>query len=94
MEWTWDPDKNRENIRKHRFDFQDAPMVFNDPESVTREDYYPYEQRWQTIGIVGGRLVLVVHTWPSREGEPGRIISARIPTPHERRLYQEDEWLN
>ena len=89
MTWTWDPEKNRENIRKHGFDFQDAVDVFDDQSNYTREDDYQYEERWQTFGTVGGRFVVVIHTWPNREGEQGRIISARKLEPYERRLYQE-----
>ena len=94
MEWTWDPDKNRENIRKHGIDFPTALLVFIDPDYRTREDEYLYEQRWQTIGTVAGSLVLVIHTWRDREDEPGRIISARKPDPFERRRYQEGMWSN
>ena len=34
VDWTWDPDKNRENIRKHGFDFQDAVDVFDDQSNI------------------------------------------------------------
>ena len=83
MNWTWDPDKNQENQRKHGIGFEAAALVFDNLNYVTREDDYQYEQRWQTIGRTAGRLVVVVHTWPAREGEPGRIISARKPEPYE-----------
>ena len=94
MEWTWDPNKNRENIQKHGIEFQDALLVFSDPDNYTREDDYPYEQRWQTFGTVDKRLIVVIHTWPNREDEPGRIISARKQAPYERRFYQENRWSN
>ena len=90
VDWTWDPDKNRENIRKHGFDFPTAMLVFYDLDSDMQEDIYPYEQRWRTIGTVEGRIIVVIHTWPTQGGEPGRIISARKPTPYERRRYQEE----
>ena len=50
------------------------------------------EERWQTLGMVGNVLLLVIHTWPAREvgGYAGRIISARKATARERRLYEED----
>ena len=94
MEWTWDPDKNRENQRKHGIGFEAAMLVFDDLGNATREDHYPYERRWQTMGTVAGRLILVVHTLPAREGEPGRIISARRPVSFERRRYEEGRWSN
>jgi len=49
------------------------------------------EARWQTIGMVGGiMMLLVVHTVENKdedEEEAVRIISARKPTPQERRTY-------
>ena len=94
MEWTRDPNKNLENQQKHGMGFEAAVLVFDDPRNDLREDDYPYEQRWQTIGRAEGRLVVVVHTWPPREGEPGRIISARKPTPSEIRIYEYGKWSN
>ena len=69
-------------------------LVFDDQRNDTREDEFLYEQRWQTIGRVAGRFVVVVHTWPAREGEPARIISARRPDPFERRRYEDGRWSN
>lgn len=94
MEWTWDPDKNRENQQKHGIGFEAAMLVFDDLHNDTREDDYQYEERWQTIGRAEGRLVLVVHTWSAKEGEPGRIISARKPAPYEIRRYEDGTWSN
>ena len=88
VDWTWDPDKNRENIRKHGFSFETAVLVFDDPGLVIEEDFYPYEQRWRAIGEVEPNILLVIHTLPHAEGEPGRIISARRVTPYERRRYE------
>ena len=88
--WTWDPNKNRENIQKHGFSFETAVLVFDDPDLVIEEDFYPYEQRWRAIGEVEPNILLVIHTLPYAEGEPGRIISARRATPYERRRYEEE----
>ena len=67
--------------------------VFDDPLAASRMDPDPDEQRWITIGTVGGLTVLVVVPWPEVDGESGeevgRIISARQATPHERRAYEE-----
>ena len=89
MRWTWDPDKDRVNRRKHRIGFPTAQLVFNDIDSITEEDDYAYEQRWRTIGTVGTLLIAVIHTLPELDGEEGRIISARRVTRIERRLYEE-----
>ena len=92
MEWTWDPNKNRENQRKHRVSFETALLVFDDSDKAEREDDYWYEERWQTIGTAEDVIIVVIHTWPSMEGEPGRIISARQALPRERRRYREGTW--
>ena len=96
MRWVWNAEKNAINKRKHGLSFETAILVFNDPLSASRRDVYPYEERWQTIGVIGGVVVLVVHTAPefdTRTGEErGRIISARKATAHERRAYEEGDF--
>ena len=87
MRWTWDPDKDQENILKHGIRFETTQLVFRDFYRVTEEDPHPDEQRWRTTGTVGSSVIIVVHTWP--EGSPGRIISALRATRHERRTYEE-----
>ena len=93
MIWEWDPDKSRTNLLAHGIEFETAAFVFDDPISATIEDPYPDEQRWRTIGMIEGTLILVIHTWPEVEPatgeETGRIISARPTTTHERRVYEE-----
>jgi uncharacterized DUF497 family protein len=91
--WTWDNDKNRANRRKHGLSFETAQLVFDDPLAVSRVNHASGEERWQTIGIIGGVVVLVIHTWPESDPETGeeagRIISARKATAHERKVYEE-----
>lgn len=93
MRWTWDPDKNRGNELNHGLSFETAELVFDDALVVSRIELSPHEERWQTIGVIGRVVVLVVHTWPEPDlttgEEVGRIISARKATAHERRAYEE-----
>ena len=89
MHWTWDPDKDRENLHKHGIDFETAALVFQDPLMMVLEDPFPYEQRWRTLGTAQGGVLFVVHTWPEGERMAGRIITARKATPHERMAYRE-----
>ncbi len=92
-QWIWDEEKEVANKRKHGIDFQTATHVLNDPLVASRRDPYPYEERCQTIGVINGVVVLVVHTTPKPDTmtgeEIGRIISARKATPHERKAYEE-----
>jgi uncharacterized DUF497 family protein len=83
----WDEAKNRSNVTKHRIHFETAVLVFEDPHAVSHLDrVVDGEERWQTIGMVGGLIILlVVHTM---DDEVIRIISARKATPRERRIYE------
>jgi uncharacterized DUF497 family protein len=82
----WDEAKDRTNQRKHHVAFEVAEQVFLDPFAFHRQDrIVESEERWQTIGEVQGRILVVAHTWPSDEHI--RIISARKATPQERSLY-------
>ena len=93
MRWTWDPDKAAANRAKHGLSFETAVRVFDDPFHASKPDLHPDGDRWQTIGLVGPALLLVIHTWPESEFEgderAGRIISARKATAHERKIYEE-----
>jgi uncharacterized DUF497 family protein len=90
MVLAWDEHKNRVNQRKHRISFETAARVFEDPHAISYPDRLVNgEERWHTIGIVGGIAVLVVvHTIEERHDEEEiRIISARKASPGERALY-------
>ena len=96
MRWTWDENKNHINKRKHGLSFETAILIFDDPLMAHRPDPNPEEERWHTIGMIGGVVVIVAHTWPEPEGETavetGRIISARKATARERRAYEEGDF--
>ena len=90
MRIYWDPNKSRSNLAKHKISFERASFVFADPFHISEADLCESEERWQTLGIVNGAvIVLVVHT--VKEGEDGeeeiRIISARKATLVERETY-------
>lgn len=93
-QFEWDSRKNTINKAKHRIGFETAALVFADPFNITVADepHSALEQRWVTIGMVDWRILVVVHTYPERsEGEPIRIISARLATSAEIRYYEGDE---
>ena len=70
----------------------DAARVFDDPLAVTVQDRVENsEQRWQTVGMVAGYLLLLVaHTVRFEDDgiEVVRIISARRVDRAERRRYE------
>ena len=85
---TWDPEKARDNLRKHGVRFSDAESVLFDPGALTREDTAAEgEQRLVTLGADPiGRILVVVYTY---RGEDIRLISAWQATKKERRHYEE-----
>jgi len=96
VRWIWQPEKDRENRRKHKLSFDLAQRVFDDPLAASRPDPSPDEERWQTIGMIVTVTVIVIHTSPkvdpSTGEEIGRIISARKATNDERKAYEEGEF--
>lgn len=93
MFFSWDEIKNEHNRRKHGVSFEVARLVFEDPWHLSRQDRIEGgEERWQTIGMAGGVvLLLVAHTWVEAESaeEHVRIVSARCATKLERRSYEQ-----
>ena len=91
MRLTWDPNKAEANRAKHGVSFETAKIVFDDPLHLSQLDPHSDGDRWQTIGMVGPVLLLVVHTWPEGDEAPvGRIVSARKATAQERKAYEEE----
>ena len=93
MRFEWDAEKNRRNRARHKVSFEAARLVFDDPYALSlRERVVEGEERWQTIGMAGGIVVLLVVHSDREQGSEDviRIISARKATPRERRLYEEE----
>jgi uncharacterized DUF497 family protein len=85
MTYEWDEAKRRDNVRKHGIDFAEIDQLF-DGLTVTIEDerHACGEQRFITMGLLRGRVVVVVHT---ERGNRIRIISVRKATKNEKRFY-------
>jgi uncharacterized DUF497 family protein len=91
--FEWDETKARTNLRKHSVSFDDAMLVFADPFALVDQDRVEgAELRWQTLGLVGGLvLLLVAHTVRTEDGdEIIRIISARRANRKERQIYDQN----
>jgi len=82
-------------LRRAAHQLYDArPLVFDDPDFVMLQDReVDGEERWHTIGLVEGVLLLLVaHTIQDEHGEESvRIISAREVTVRERRRYEDSQ---
>lgn len=94
MVWfEWDEAKAAVNERKHGVRFDDAMLAFADPFAlVDQVRIEGGELRWQTLGLVGGVvLLLVAHTLHAEgEDEIIRIISARKASRKECKRYDEN----
>ena len=91
--FEWDPTKAASNLRKHGVSFPTAARVFSDPYALVEQDRIENgEERWQTIGVVDGIVMLLVaHTVREQDDiEVIRIISARRADRKERRRYEKE----
>ena len=89
MKFSWDPTKAASNMRKHGVSFEEASTAFRDTLAVTGSDpdHSLGESRFVTFGMSShGRLLVVAHI---EEGDVIRVISARLATKQERRIYEE-----
>lgn len=83
--FEWDETKRKSNIKKHGIDFIDAPMIFSGYTLTIEDNRYDYrEDRFVTLGILDGRVVVVIHT---ESEELIRIISIRKATKYEEKEY-------
>jgi uncharacterized DUF497 family protein len=88
MKFLWDSKKDAANLKKHGVSFEEPSTVFRDVLSVTGADPdHPVgEHRFVTFGNSNqNRLLAVAHT---EKGDIIRIISARLVTRQERKIYE------
>ena len=85
----WDENKNQQNIKKHGISFQTAALVFADEERIEYLDklHSQDEERYVVLGCVQG-ILYVVYTM---RDEYARLISARMATLYERKIYYGEE---
>ena len=88
MRFEWDPDKARENERKHGVSFEEAATCFDDPNGCYLRNEAPsYEDRLILIAVSSrSRLLFVVHAEVERDAI--RIVSARTASPAQRVIYE------
>ena len=89
MKFEWDEAKNNYNKKAHGISFETALHVFDDPYYLEVYDFEHSddEDRYIALGKVG-EVIFVVFT--ERKNRI-RLISARIATSSERRLYYGEE---
>lgn len=87
--FSWDDNKNSENVRKHGVSFEEAQTVFFDEKALEFEDpdHSETEDRFLLLGMSQKLRVLVIcHCFRESESEI-RIISARKATTKEQKVY-------
>ncbi len=86
MRYTYDPKKRVANLKKHGYDFKDAPQVIESTATVTfedrRSDYD--EQRFITLGMLRTEVVVIA---TAETDEEIRVISMRKAERHEEKIY-------
>lgn len=85
MTITFDPDKRDATLANRGLDFAVAGEVFAGPTLTLPDERHDYgEQRWQSYGLLDGRLVMVVWT---RRGDDRHVISMRKCNERERSRF-------
>ena len=90
LEFDWDTNKNKENIKKHKISFEEAKEVFYDDNAILFDDpdHSDYEERFLIIGRINNLNIYVVsHCYRENDGVI-RIISARKATKNEKETYE------
>ena len=90
MQCEWDPGKAASNFLKHGVSSEEAVIAIADELAVTGPDpdHSTDESRFVTFGRSRvGRLLVIAHT---ERRDRLRVISARLATKRERKLYEED----
>lgn len=89
VEFEWNEEKAKTNLRKHGVSFLEARTVFGDPFGITIPDplHSASEERHIELGYSNQeRLLVVVYT---ERRSHIRIISARTATGREREAYEQ-----
>ncbi len=87
MKITFDPKKRERTLIERELDFVDASKVFEGRTLTLEDDRFDYgERRFQTYGVLAGRVVMVV--WTPREAFR-HVISMRYCHERESRKVRE-----
>jgi uncharacterized DUF497 family protein len=85
MRFTWHESKRQATLQRRGLDFADAELAFAGPTFTFEDDREDYgEQRWVSMGLLRGIVVVIVHTETEDEI---RIISMREADRDEQLLF-------
>ena len=89
IQFEWDAEKNRINIKKHGISFEEAKTVFFDEYAILFDDpeHSLEEERFLILGITTQeKLCIVSHCYRGAD-DVIRLISARKATKNETATY-------
>jgi len=85
VNFIFDPEKRRLNLKKHGLDLADAEIVFAGDTFTRPDNRFDYgEMRFSTMGLLGVEVVVIAHT---ENVDTLRVISMRKAERHERKYY-------
>ena len=90
LSFSWNPNKNKTNLKKHKVSFEETESCFYDPMHILIDDpdHSDGEERMILLGMSSkSRLLVVVHA--EVLDDEIRIISARKADRSERKNYEE-----
>lgn len=89
IEFDWDSNKAKANLRKHGISFEEAESVFYDEyaRQFFDDEHSDLEERFIMLGISDRSRILVVCHCERSQGNVIRLISARKATSRERKYY-------
>ena len=95
IKFEWDPEKARENYRKHGVSFEQATVVFSDVFGLEEYDSNHStfgETRYSRIGFAADGILYVVYTMRDPNEDLIRLISARRADRSEQQLYIQERY--
>lgn len=85
MDFEFDVNKSKTNKRKHKIDFMEAQMLWEDPDLIEIPIKTADEPRYLVIGKISGKHWSGIITY---RGEKIRIISVRRSRKEEVSIYE------
>jgi hypothetical protein len=76
----------------HGLPLEIGAAALDDPLAVSRPDRHPDGDRRDTIAVINGVALFIVHTYPDDDDRLGRVIRVRKATTHERKAYENGDY--
>jgi len=88
--FVWDEAKRKSNLSKHGLDFNDAHLVYDNPDKCTYDSSREGELRLMdlALAVIHGKLLALIYT---ERGNDVRVISFRPASREEREQYEQDK---